>query len=185
MTRQGILSAAIIMVFALIVLLVPMAHSQLWREFSHPGTPHQSLTIPQLSQATTDITVNRPVLVVLMEFSDTTAQAVHNAAFWRDLVFGPSPVTGPNVAQTFGESSNGRYALVAATAGDVLDGSADGVVGWVKSAQSFSQLTDPAQKRAEAIRLADPLFNYHVYDNNNDGRVAEIDLVDVGEVVDR
>jgi len=177
MERHGIFAAGIFIIVTLLLSPLPGANGQLWREFTHPGNPHESLTIPQLSQATTDVTVNRPVLVVLMEFSDTTAQAVHNAAFWRDLIFGPSPVTGPNVAQTFGESSNGRYALVAATAGDVLDGTADGVVGWVKSAQSFSQLTEPAQKRAEAIRVADPLFNYHVYDNNNDGLITADELI--------
>jgi M6 family metalloprotease-like protein len=177
MERHGIFAVGIMIVFTLMVSPLPGAHGQLWREFSHPGNPHDSLTIPLLSEAITDVTVNRPVLVVLMEFSDTTAQAVHNPAFWRGLIFGPAPITGPTVAQTFGDSSNGRYALVPATAGDVFDGNADGVVGWVKSSQSFFTLTDPSQKRAEAIRVADPLFNYHVYDTNNNGLITADELI--------
>ena len=159
--------------------------SQLWLEFAHPSSPHIEMhspdvpmSVPGLLQSSSDVTVLLPVLVVLMEWSDMTHRAVHDMPFWRDLVFAnPYTGIGPSVTQIYDENSNHRLLLVPALAGDVHDGSQDGVVGWAASTQSYLTLTDPSKKRAEGIRVADPLFDYNVYDQNNDGLITCNELV--------
>ena len=159
--------------------------SQLWLDFAHPSSPHiyarnpdVPVSVPGLLQSSSDVTVSIPVLVVLMEWSDMTHRAVHDVPFWRDLVFA-DPRTGirPSIAETYVENSNGRLLLVPALAGDTHDGMQDGVVGWVATSQSSTQLTDPSKKRAEGIRVADPSFDYNVYDQNNDGLITTNELL--------
>lgn len=177
---------------AWLATLVPVLHAQNWLDFAHPAAPHMDLTnpdvpmaVPALLQGPGDVTVTRPVLVVLMDWSDMTHRAVHDVPFWRDLVFGdPRPGIRPSVRQIYRANSNGRLLLVPATAGDTHDGTADGVVGWAASSQSSTVLTDPSKKRAEAIRVADPLFDYNVYDANGDGFITTDELVVIAVFAD-
>jgi len=161
------------------------ARGQSWLDFVHPTNPHINMTwpyipisVPPLLQGPGDVTITRPVLVVLIEFSDVTHRPHHTDLFWEDLVFG-NPRTGlrPSVAEIYRENTNGRLLLVPATAGDVHDGSPDGVVGWVASTQTAAELGDVHKKRAEGIIVADPWFDYHVYDTNNDGEITSDELI--------
>jgi hypothetical protein len=160
------------------------SYGQTWLDFAHPSTPHIDMTGPDvpistvgLVQGNGDVTVTRPTLVILMEWSDMTHRSEHTVAFWRDLVFGNNRTPRPSVADIIRENSNGRFVLVPATAGDTHDGNADGVVGWVATSQSSATLIDPSQKRAEAIRVADPLFDFSVYDTNGDGDITTDELL--------
>jgi len=147
--------------------------------------PDVPIAVPALLQGPGDVMVTRPVLVVLMDWSDITHRAVHDVPFWRDLVFGdPRPGIRPSVRQIYQANSDGRLLLVPATAGDTHDGTADGVVGWVASSESSTVLTDPSKKRAEAIRVADPLFDYNVYDANSDGFITTDELVVIAVFAD-
>jgi M6 family metalloprotease-like protein len=158
------------------------AYGQLWVQFAHPGNPHPGvngdITTPALF-ADPSAVVQQPALVILVDWSDVTHRVWHDVAFWRDLVFGaPRPGTRSSLAEIFRENSNGRLLLVPATAGDVYDGASDGVVGWVAS-QWVADPTQhtPEQGRAEAIRVADPFFDYYRYDGNSDGLVTGRELV--------
>jgi M6 family metalloprotease-like protein len=158
-----------------------------WLDFVHPGDPHDdapfvdpyvAISVPELVQDDSDATTVRPVLFVLMEFSDVTHRQEHDLVFWEDLAFGdPRVGTRPSVAEIFRENANGRLQMVPALTGDAHDGSADGMVGWVASTFSASVLTDPSQKRAEGIRVADPLFDFAPYDDNGDGLITSDELV--------
>jgi M6 family metalloprotease-like protein len=184
MKRSGFLSIAVLL--ALLVHLVTVARGQSWLDFAHPNNPHLDMnspdvpiTVPELLQGTGDVTIQLPVLLILMDFSDVAHRADHPAAFWEDLVFG-NPRAGPrsSVAQIYRENTNGRLLLVPALAGDWHDGRLDGVVGWIAHTETYGNLyQDVKRKRAEGIRIADPLFDYHVYDNNNDGLITSDELL--------
>ncbi len=200
-----ILTAGLLMPFAI------LAQAQLWLQFAHPNNPHVilvdppvAITIPALFDNPNTV-VQRPVLVVLMEFTDVTHEAAHNIAFFQNLFFGNlGNPNQPSLAEIYRENSNGRLLLVPATAGD-QDGAQDGIVGW-RTAQNLTAcrlptgcdlaLTQPqclAQggewgsfvywscdikaKRAEGIRVADPLFNYRQYDANSDGIITTDELL--------
>jgi M6 family metalloprotease-like protein len=176
----------------LCAILPAKANAQLWLEFAHPSSPHLymtnpnvPITVPELFSTSGDVTITRPVLVVLMEFSDMTHRAEHTVDFWRDLFFGnPRPGIRPSVAEIMRENSNGRLLLVPATAGDVYDGNPDGIVGWVASTKTAAELADTNIKRAESIIVADPLFDYHVYDSNGDGLITTDELLIVAIFAD-
>jgi len=165
----------------ILTLIAPVAYAVSWLDFAHSTQPHPGvngdITTPELF-ADPNAIVQRPMLVVLMEFSDVTHRAPdHDVAFWRDLVFGdPRPGTRPSIVETFRENSNGRLLVVPATAGD-LHGAKDGVVGWVASQWSAATPHTPEEGRAEAIRVADPFFDYFLYDDNNDDLVTARELL--------
>jgi M6 family metalloprotease-like protein len=208
----------LILLAGLAVPLVIEADSGLWLQFAHLASPHVTMTgpdmpmtIPELFDSSTAV-VRLPVLVVLMEFTDVTHEAVHDVPFFENLVFGDlgSP-SQPSVAEIYEEISNGRLLLVPATAGD-QDGAKDGIVGW-QTAQNLQACREPTSpgtwecrpdlttqaqcnsqgfewgsfvywwcdihgKRAEGIRVADPVFNYALYDSNPaDGILANNELL--------
>ncbi|MFQ5813764.1 MAG: hypothetical protein ACE5I2_11355 [Anaerolineae bacterium] len=170
----------------------------------HPGT-NGGITIPELF-ADPNAVVQLPVLVVLMEFVDVAHETQHDVAFFQDLMFGEGRPSGrPSVAQVYRENSNGRLLLTPATAGD-QDGTPDGIVGWVTAQDEMAcRLSDLScvynlsenqclaqggewgsfmywwcdihAKRAEGIRVADPFFNYSVYDTNNDNIITSDELI--------
>ncbi len=184
MRTFGFLILKIMFIVNLKSIYYSSALCQTWIDFAHPNTPHIDmlnpnvpLSISALLQGSGNVEVTRPTLVILMEFSDMTHRQEHTTAFWRDLVFGNNRTPRPSVADIIRENSNGRLLLVPATQGDIYDGNPDGVVGWVASSQSSTTLTDPSKKRAEAIMVADPSFDYHVYDTNNDDIITTDELL--------
>ncbi|MFQ5605189.1 MAG: hypothetical protein ACE5HS_18135 [bacterium] len=167
--------------------LVRTAYGQLWRQFAHPNQPHPgvngAITTPELF-ANQNTVVERPLLVVLMEFTDVQHQAAHDVAHFDDLFFGQNRANGrPSVAEIYRENSNGRLLLVPATDGD-LDGTKDGIIGWRTTQATYGDyccdLIEIQQKRAEAIRIADPLFDYAIYDmpprGNGDSVITKDEL---------
>jgi M6 family metalloprotease-like protein len=189
-----ILSVAGVALACLLAAAAP-AGSQLWLEFAHPDDPHVfigggttadvPLSVPDLLQGPGDATVYRPVLVVLMDWSDMTHRSVHAEEFWQDLIFGdPRDGVRPSLYTMYDEMSNGRLQLVPAVGGDVYDGLSNGIVGWIASDSSSTELTDTNRKRAEAIRVADPYFDYHVYDVDEDGVVTTDELLVIAVFAD-
>lgn len=201
----------LILAAGLLMPFVTLAQGQLWLQFAHPNNPHVSLTNPSVPMTipalfnNPNAPVQRPVLVVLMEFTDVTHEAVHNVAFFQNLFFGNlGNPNQPSLAEIYRETSNGRLLLVPATAGD-QDGAQDGIVGWRTAqnlrgcylptgcAPALSQAQCLAQggewgsfvywwcnieaKRAEGIRVADPLFDYGQYDANSDGLITTDELL--------
>jgi M6 family metalloprotease-like protein len=170
--------------------ITPHAQAQLWLQFAHPANPHSYFNDPQVPIivpalfANTAAVVRLPVLVILLQFTNLSAQSAHNSAYFADLVFGRQRPNGqPSVAETYRENSNGRLVLVPATAGDTSDGAADGIVGWLTaqggsppgSYTYYSQHIE--EKRAEAIRRADPFFDYGRYDANGDHVITSDELL--------
>ena len=97
----------IIIVISTIAVQPMGGHAQTWLDFAHPSTPHIDITSPNvpistpgLVQGNADVTVTRPTLVVLMEWSDMTHRPEHTVAFWRDLVFGQNRQPRPSAAKS-------------------------------------------------------------------------------------
>lgn len=181
--------SAIFVAFIAVVGIYPnLANAQLWRQFAHPNQPHPGINGPIRVQELFDnpnAVVQRPVLVVLMEFTDVKHQSAHNVGYFEDMFFGQNRANGrPSVAENYRANSNGRLLLVPATDGD-LDGAKDGIVGWQTTPHTYDDFCcddiEIKQKRAEAIRIADPLFNYSLYDKpphgNGDGVITKDELV--------
>jgi M6 family metalloprotease-like protein len=185
MKKLKFFAAAVTAAIILLTMSAPDARSQTWHDFVHPDHPHDffgspsvPLNVPGLTLGTGNATVTRPLLVVLMEWVDMTHRPVHDLTFWHDLVFGnPRPGNRPSVYEIYYENSNGRMILTPATAGDLYDGSQDGVISWTASDSSYLTLLDPPRKRAEGIRVADPLFDYWRYDSNGDGQITTDELI--------
>lgn len=180
------ISAIFVVLIAVVGLYPNLAQAQLWLQFAHPNQRHLDealrdpnvyLSTPDLVNTSADVTITRPVLVILMEFSDVTHENTHTVAFYRELYFGnPRPGNRPSVAEIYRENSNGRMLLAPATNGDT-HGQQDGIVGWVATSKTFQQLIDTHVKRAEAIRLAAPSFDYSQYDEDDDGLITSDELV--------
>jgi M6 family metalloprotease-like protein len=115
-------------------------------------------------------TGDQPVLVILAEFNDRTAQT--QAAAWRGRFFGETN----SVRNYWSEASYGALNLTAATESS---GTAnDGVVGWVQLNRAHPR-NDPAANRQtarDAILAADPFVNYASYDANGNGKISASEL---------
>lgn len=166
------------------LLLPATAFCQLWLEFAHPNQPHPGtngpIKTPELF-ADANAVVQRPMLVVLMEFTDVQHDSAHDVAYFEELFFGQNRANGqPSVAENFRASANGRLLLVPATAGD-NDGTKDGIVGWVMTPHTYDEFCcdyiEITRKRAEAVRVADPFFDYSLYDANGDKVITKDELV--------
>lgn len=181
-----------LIIFALSLFLSGLAidvnaDPELLYDFSHPDTPHTPLSFRPIvieelisiendTAELIDTTKEIPTLVVLLEFQNMDHRTDHNPNYWLDLVFGDprAPSTHrPSVAEVVRKNSNGRFILVPALAGDVFDGSQDGVVGWVRSqhrtdaaywTQNGLDQEDTMRGRAEGIIAADPFFDFSIYD---------------------
>lgn len=175
MKRLSVITSTVALVVSLLAVLPTDAKGQSWLQFAHPNNPHPGVNGPIcFSELFTDsnAVIQLPLLVVLMDFNDVTHRADHTLAFWEDLVFG-TPRTGarPSVAEIVRENTNGRLLLVPAVAGD-MHGAQDGVVGWIASPHNTDDPfwdppdTGPGKGRAEGIIVADPFFNYNLYDND-------------------
>jgi M6 family metalloprotease-like protein len=117
----------------------------------------------------------RNVLTILWDPHRTDHTAPSKSAI-ENLLFGSKP----SVADYFLENSGGRFQLVNA-----------GVLGWYDALQPATYYWGPidtgdangdgwihphVQKWAEAIRTADPQFNYAAYDANKDGYLSPDEL---------
>jgi hypothetical protein len=112
-----------------------------WTEMAHPSSPHTFMydsgaSIPQLL-ANPTATVELPLLVILLEFSDVQHHdAVHHATyFWDDFVFGTGggewTSTQPSLKQILEANSNGRFSI--SRAQETYGIHNDGIVGWVQA----------------------------------------------------
>lgn len=134
--------------------------------------------VPDLSTPVSDVKPvigSRKVLVILWDPHRPTDPAPAKSVV-ENLLFGPKP----SVADYFLENSGGRMKLESA-----------GVLGWYDAALPASYYWGPAdagdsngdgwinphvQKWAEAIRDADPQFNFAAYDANGDGFLSPDEL---------
>jgi M6 family metalloprotease-like protein len=163
----------ICLAFILLMVLVANTSGQLWLDkFAHPQNRHPGGNGPvgsYTSELFQDLNkdVNVPVLVVLMEFTDVHAEKfIHDANFFSDLMFGINRPR-PSAAEVIQENTNGRLRIIPATQGD-QHGPKDGIVGWLTTPYTFNYwFNDIEGKRAEAIRVADPFFDYSHYDTNS------------------
>lgn len=129
------------LVLALVVAwsAAPTVRAQLWRRFAHPDRPHRLIndepaSIPPLFDDP-NATIDIPVLVVLLQFSDVSAQGVHTAAFFEDMVFGvgynDGNVDQPSLREIVEANSNDRVTIVPAN--EFHGTPDDGVAGWFTS----------------------------------------------------
>lgn len=121
---------------------------------------------------------NFNAIVILIDFSDNTSQVT--ATQFDNLIFGTGTGT---VRDYYDEVSYGNLTIVTVN----LPGS----LGWLRAPQTYSYYVNGqngfgsypqnAQKLAEdAVALADPLVDFSVYDNNNDGYVDALFIVHAG-----
>jgi hypothetical protein len=114
----------------------------------------------------------RPLLVILVEYSDTTFTIPQFRSHFAARIFGPAD---PCITNYFSETSHGAFTYVAATAGET-DGTADGLI-YVKMQFSKDAIPeDGALYRRMVLQAADPFFNYALYDANGDGDIDDSEL---------
>ena len=124
-----------------------------------------------LSVAQASASGQRPLLVILLSFQDKTFDADRSLAHYKARIFGPAL---PNVEAYFLENSNSMFTYVPASAGD-NDGTADGLV-QVTMDVPFGTAPTGSEFRSQALGLADPIFNFGLYDANRDGTLQNSEL---------
>src|SRR5262245_45619047 len=128
--------------------------------------------------------VTRPLLTILVDFSDRQFAAHHTRAFYRRLVQGPE---FPNVAGYFAEVSNGKFQI--SGAGVVgpyrmpddpdtrADESTANCLQGRKAGCNTSSRSDESD-RAFALRSAAAAgFDFQRFDTNGDGVVSDDELL--------
>ncbi len=141
-------------------------------DFAHPNSPHRTLLSP------TGGDLDRPVLVVYLQYADVKFAANQDAAYMANRFFSGQ---FPSVVNYFAASSSGKLILTPAAESDTAGGGAanDGVVevstGMTQAAFD-NQNAD--QQNKQALQLADPFVNFAAFDSNpNDGKVTESELL--------
>lgn len=118
---------------------------------------------------------NRPLLVLLVESTDTPPLASHDAAYFENLFFGPTP----SVADYYSEVSYGAFTYMEAA---VLDpGNDNAAPEWFKDpTYSTADIAGDVSKQYAmvkwAIQQADADINFASYDSDNDGTVTNEEL---------
>lgn len=153
------------------------ADTGLWKEFAHPDVDlHAPIglgmytTVPEMfTVPPPNAPVERPMLIILMEFPDSLHTEYHETPFWDDMIFSAHDSGDPpSTVQIINTSLNDLVQIVPATAGDHDGVEQDGIIGWVQSSMPttdpFWTDSGPEKARAEAIRLADPFFDFSLYD---------------------
>src|SRR5262245_4385875 len=82
-----------------------------------------SLLATMILQSSADVTGDRPLLVILLEFQDRSFADAQFLNHYKARIFGPAE---PNVTDYYRETSHGRFTYVAATRGETY-GIADGM----------------------------------------------------------
>jgi len=137
-------------------------------DFSHPGTPHEALF------SAAGGTIDRPMLVIYVHFSDTPERPGENVTWARGRFLDSAY---PSVAQWHEVNSFGNLALFPAieTSGTPNDGI---VVVNAGPIGPYIDLTIPYETRNRtALALADPFVNFALFDSNGDGTLDDTELI--------
>jgi M6 family metalloprotease-like protein len=132
--------------------------------------------------------MTKPVLLLLVQYSDVRFQARHTPAFYRNLLFGPS---FPNVAGFFAENSGGLFrireaGILTVTMPDdpstTENESLANCGPWARDAAGNAtcpgSLRGDGWDRAQAVLQASRAgFDFKAYDANNDGNVSDDELM--------
>lgn len=156
--------------FCTTVHAVPSSYPDTLPDFAHPDSPHSSL----LSVANGGAT--RPLLVILVTFSDVATPTFATTAWLRTRIFGAAG-TGSSV-DFYTTSSFGRLSIVPA---NETQGPNDGIA--QVNASSFAGFTDEtdtprgfSREGSRAVAAADPFVNFAVFDTNGDGSITPSEL---------
>jgi M6 family metalloprotease-like protein len=104
----------------------------------------------------------RPLLLILIEFSDFSHNALHDPEYFDQLLWGERP----SVQDYYLEMSYGKFTFVKA-----------GILGWYKSSQSISQKSrNDIVKDAYMNAAANSSFHFAHYDKNEDGILTTDEL---------
>ena len=123
------------------------------------------------SSAAGPVTGQRPLLVIMVEYSDSTFTNAQYRTDFESRIFGPGD---PCVAGYFTETSHGSFTYAPAANGET-DGVADGLVS-VTMNISVDDIPEGNDYRRDAMALADQYFNYNLYDSNRDGTIQNHEL---------
>ena len=123
------------------------------------------------SSASGAVTGQRPLLVIMVEYNDSTFTNPQYRTDFEARIFGPGD---PCVAGYFTETSHGSFTYVPAANGET-DGVADGLVS-VTMNISAENIPEGNDYRRDAMALADQYFNYNLYDTNRDGTIQDHEL---------
>jgi len=138
-------------------------------DFSHPGAPHSALMSPANGDD------DRPLLVIIADFSDVTEGMT--AAQAQTRFFGAG---FGSVANYYSSQSFGRFTFTPATEsqGTANDGVITAPVGKLKDIQTGNgDLGGPWGRQAVlAANSTDSWINYKSYDTNNDNNVDSTEL---------
>ena len=159
------------------VCLALAASAQTVPDFAHPNRPHVMVknSFATLSQTDQFFPLKQrlgtmPLLIVLMEFSDSRHQSGHDAAYFRDILYGSDP------------SVNGYYKEISYNKFSFSDAA---IVDWCTAPQtaayyfSATQTDSQYQKLGyEAVRCAMAAGQpFRTYDTNGDGKVGSEELL--------
>lgn len=142
-------------------------------DFAHPGSPHAPL------YSVTGGNLDRPLLVVYVEFTDFKFPSNRNAAFMAQRFFGPFP----SVAGYYAANSFGKLNLTPAAETDTAGGGAvnDGVVEVsipMTEAAFRAQTQVAAEENKQMIQPTDAFVNFAAFDTNpNDGKLTNSELL--------
>ena len=176
MKRHRKTISAIGVVIGLAVCYPPEADAQLWLSFAHPDEPHQigsflpALVFGELF-TDFDMTIEVPMVVVLMEFPDNDHDPQYTTADFAEIFFG---IGSGSVAEYYAQTSNGRINVVPAMEnhGSVNDG----VIGWLDADGNSGDFTIQ-EKRAEAVRLADDYIDFTQYDADSNNLITNHEFI--------
>jgi uncharacterized protein (TIGR03437 family) len=161
----------------LVVSFVLAASAQTVTDFAHPSRPHvmvkNSFALPtQLDQffPLKQRLGAQPLLVVLMEFSDSQHKSGHDAAYFRDILYGADP----SVNGYYREISYGKFSFSDAA-----------ILGWCTAPKTaayyFSDTQTDSQYQKlgyEAVRCAIAAGQtFRKYDTSGDGKVGPEELL--------
>lgn len=144
-------------------------------DFAHPGSLHPSASTGGLFSPAGG-NLDRPMLVIYAQFTDTPFPAGMNAAAAATRFFGPFP----SVRDYFLNESFGRLDLSPAPETDTAGGGAanDGVV-QVSIASNKADFTalGIGDQNKQLLEAANAAVNYASFDANGDGTVTSAELV--------
>jgi M6 family metalloprotease-like protein len=108
------------------------------------------------------LTSNRPLLVILADYSDLTHNASYDKNYYENMMWGPKP----SLSTYYSEVSYGKFTFIPGA-----------VIGWypIDANQSWV-IHNPREYVIKAVNAADEDFDYAMYDTNNDGVVTNEEL---------
>jgi M6 family metalloprotease-like protein len=170
--RAAGVGLAAVAAFALTVASAPAAtYPNPPPDFGHLSSPHK----PLYSQAGGDL--DRPMLVVRVNFSDVSPNQAQDAANIADRFFGGFP----SVTDYFYDESSGRLDIDPAAETETSDNGAisDGVVSahLQMTRAQWRALPNGQKARTALLALADQDVNFSVFDTNGDNQITNRELL--------